>query len=365
MLIQFKERLDAAPSKPIQEYQNNFGSSDYGFANVVSTTPDGSPPRVEAATGNQRSTAPPPNTNAILAALAKMAEQNQNAPPANPPNMNAQTSSYNTAVSQPSSYGPVVAQPAQSVQQNGTGIIPHRPMPGVNVPAAPNGNFAPQFQGHNNAIQNVPSNQANPFAGQPMPALNIPPLAGGLDPAMQAQMAIVQMLHAQGVPQDKWAEILLSATAAMGMPGVGFPQPPPPIGQNLNQNPAQNGNGWPVNQENSRDRIGRYDCMQVGSLPESRRGRSRSRSPQRNGGWNRNGDNHNNSYGAGRGDDRNGRGGRGGNNSQYRQRSPPARRARTPSPPRLPGSIPKWTDYDSSLPKENIKGKQMNKRVHD
>lgn len=332
MLIQFKEKLDASP--------------------ILSTTPEGSPPHVDSVMGGTQqsnaSAAPAPDTNSILAVLANMAKQNQNAPPANLSNMNAQHRAYNTAAAQP-------------VPQNGAGInqqqLPIRQLPGVNV-SAPNGNYAQQFQGQNNGVQNVPSNQANPFAGQSVPAPNLPPLgAGGIDPALQAQLALVQMLAAQGIPQEQWPNIIAAlntgAGAGAAAPLAGFPQPPP-FGMNVNPT-LQNGQGWPVNPENSRDRNGYIEGMR--SPPNHFRRRSRSRSPQRNGGWardapsNRRGDN---SYGALGGDDR-GRGGRsGGNNDQYRQRSPP-RRGRSPSPPRLSGSVQKWTEYDPNLPKDNIK----------
>lgn len=379
MLTQFKDKLDASPSKPtaVLGYQGFLNSSDMEPEfSVFSTTPEGSPPQIETIMGggsggggggkqqqqqSNVSVAPTSDTNSILAALANMAKQNQNAPPpaaANlPPTMNTNTTTTQLTTS---SYN--------STPQNGAGINPSQQQmsvplqSGVNV-SAPTGNYTPQFQGQNNAVQNVPSNQANPFAGQPMPVPNLP--QGGIDPAFQAQLAIVQMLANTGVPQDQWSTIIaaINASASAGAPGA-FPQAPPPpppqFGQSLNSNPAlQNSQGWPVNQENSRDRNGNGYNDGMRSPPNRSRQRSRSRSPQRNGGWardaphNRRGDNN---YGANRGDVYDRRGGRGGgNNDQYRQRSPPPRR-RSPSPPRMPGK--KWTDFDPSIPKDNIKGKQ-------
>ena len=117
-----------------------------------------------------------------------------------------------------------------------------------------------------------------------------------------------------------------------------------------------------------RDRNG-YD--QYVRSPPGRRDRSRSRSPR---GWDRRRDGSPNGrrrdspvYGEynghrnDRGGDHDRRGGRGGGRGNaYRQRSPDRRRS--PSPQRdhdLPPPGPKWVEYDSSLPKNHIKGKTV------
>lgn len=353
LLLQFKEKLDAQPT--------------------LSTTPEGTPPRDEAILGGtlqqqQPSASAARDTSSILAVLANMAKQNQNtaAPAAGYPNI-----INPTATTQPSSYTPTSAAGTVSNQQS---QIPAQLPQGVNV-SAPNGNFAPQYQGQNNTIQNVPSNNlANPFAGQSMPAA--PNLAlGNVDPVLfQKQVMLLQSLAAGGVPQDQWPAIIAAVNSGVGVGGLvagaapappgGSPFPPSPLqyGQNVNSMPP-NGNGWPMKQEDSRDRNGNGYKDGMRSPPNQSRRRSRSRSPQRNGGWARDGPNNNNNRRVdnfNRGDDRDqrygnvDRGGRGGSNAQYRQRSPPRGRGRSSSPPR--GNChPKWTDFDPKLPKGVIR----------
>lgn len=187
-----------------------------------------------------------------------------------------------------------------------------------------------------------------------------PAAAQGL-PDMQQQVALLQYLQSQGVPQD---QLVTALTMVMANGGN---LPPPPSNNYTAQQP-----GWQQNQgygnDQSRDQNGYNDQYMRSPPGQSRNTRARSRSPRVR-------DNRRDAspprrrrdspvygeYDAGR----EGRGnfGRGvrGRGDNYRQRSPDRFR-RSISPRRqdhgLPPPGPKLIEYDYSLGSERIKGKR-------
>ncbi|GES65629.1 RNA binding protein Nrd1 [Aspergillus terreus] len=351
MLASFKDKLNA----PAQ--------------NVESTTPEGSPApnsnlfggaQQQAQANGAPSSGTPqsaPDTSSILKALADMAKQNTAAPPA--PAVPAQTSPL-SALSQPQG---AASQPVSSVEPPANGHA------GVNPFAA--GAMAP-FAALSNVAQNPalvqPQSQSqtpNPLGAAQNPLAALLPQATAapaqttpsLGPdALQQQLQLLQLLAAQGIPQEQWATALqlLSFSNAANMGNVAAGQVP---GFNLG---AQNVNAWggrADSQSRDFDRDRERDYMR--SPPGGYR--RRSRSP----GWDRRrdvspprrrdspvyGEYHGDSPGR-RGDPRGRRG------NDYRQRSPPGRRRRSPSPrkdPNLPPPGPKLVEWDYSIGQGNIK----------
>ncbi|KAK2766202.1 hypothetical protein FQN54_007718 [Arachnomyces sp. PD_36] len=367
MLANFKEKLNApAPN------------------NVESTTPEGSPapnyiPLGQQGQGQNGATQAPstqtqaaPDTSSILKALADMAKQNTSAPAAS--GVPAQTSPNNvlntqSAVSQP--MPPSVDQ--ASAVSGGQAVNPYA------------GNLAAQFAGLSNP-QNMAAGQPhsqtppNPLAGaqnNPLAALlsqqqpqQQSQQAPAIPPDALQQVQLLQLLAAQGVPQDQWATALqilsLSNGSNTGMPNLnagaipGYPQGAPPAAP-----AAVASNAWGGRDLPSRDRDRDADYMRS---PQSQY-RRRSRSP----GWDRRrnespprrrdspvyGEYHADSPGRNRPDPREPRGGRRGGGHEYRQRSPPGRRRRSPTPPQKEGSLPppgpKVIEWDYNIGPANIK----------
>ena len=259
-----------------------------------------------------------------------------------------------------------VSQPVSSPVDQASQLPTATPPVGVNPYA---GAMATPFGALSNLTQNPALVQAqsqshtptplaaatpNPLAAL-LPQATAPPppmpAAPAITPdALQQQLQLLQLLAAQGIPQEQWATALqiLSLTNSANMAGLGA----------AGYNPM---NPWAprpdLQSSNDRER----DYMR--SPPGYRR---RSRSP----GWDRRRDlspprrRDSPVYGEYRGDSptrrdpREGRGRRGGND--YRQRSPPSRRRRSVSPPRkdpnLPPPGPKNVEWDYSIGQGNIKG---------
>ncbi|GKZ84980.1 hypothetical protein AnigIFM56816_010540 [Aspergillus niger] len=362
MLASFKEKLNAPPSQ-----------------NVESTTPEGSPAPNYIPLGGQQqplngaSSAPSaqqaPDTSSILKALADMAKQNTTAPAA--PAVAAQTNPL-SALTQQST----VPQPASSSVDQAS--QPPNGQAGVNPYAA--GSMATPFAGLSSVAQNpalVPppqtqsqSHTPNPLAAaqNPLAALLPQATAAPAQPtapigpdALQQQLQLLQLLAAQGIPQEQWATALqiLSLSNAANMGGMTAGQAPP---FNLPGQPVANAWGArPDSQSREFDRDRERDRDYMRSPPGQYR--RRSRSP----GWDRRreaspprrrdspvyGEYHGDSPGRRGGDPRGRRG------NEYRQRSPPGRRRRTPSPPRkdptLPPPGPKFIEWDYSIGQGNIK----------
>lgn len=193
-------------------------------------------------------------------------------------------------------------------------------------------------------MQNNPSNPAMPFASG---APGAGAAGSGLDATMQQQILLIKALADQGVPFEKIPALIQSMSAGGAAPAP-MPQPPVPTPQNS----YASGQPWmppSVKPEDARDR-GFQDNVRS---PPRYHGRSRSRSPDR--GWGARGsprgrdrlDYGRNSPGRGRHDDRRG--------SDYRQRSPPGRYGRSPTPTHDDHQAEKWVDYDPNLPSGHIK----------
>ncbi|RHZ49687.1 Nrd1 complex RNA-binding subunit [Aspergillus thermomutatus] len=358
MLASFKEKLNAPASQ-----------------NVESTTPEGSPapsyiplggPQQQQLANGASSTAPAqaaPDTSSILKALADMAKQNITTPavPAttNPLNaLNAQGT-----VSQPVSSS---VDQASQVQAGQAGVNPY---------AA--GTMATPFAALSNLAQNPallpPQSQShtppNPLAaaGNPLAALLPQATAAAAQPtpsiapdALQQQLQLLQLLAAQGIPQEQWATALqiLSLSTATNMANV---NPGQAAGFNL---PGQTAAGWgsrPDSQSRDFDRGDRERDRDYMRSPPGQY-RRRSRSP----GWDRRRDvspprrRDSPVYGEYHGDSPGRRGDmRGRRGNEYRQRSPPGRRRRSPTPPRkdptLPPPGPKFIEWDYSIGQGNMK----------
>ncbi|PWY79551.1 hypothetical protein BO70DRAFT_406936 [Aspergillus heteromorphus CBS 117.55] len=283
MLASFKEKLNAPPSQ-----------------NVESTTPEGSPapnymplgaPQPPSVNGAP-STIPAqqaPDTSSILKALADMAKQNTAAPAASA--VAAHTNPLN-ALNQQST----VPQPASSSVDQAS--QPQNGQAGVNPYAA--GSMATPFAGLSNMAQNPalvqPQTQSQSHTPNPLTAAQNPlaallpqataapamPTAIGPD-ALQQQLQLLQMLAAQGIPQDQWATALqiLSLSNAANMGGLNPGQAPPfnLPGQNVAGSNNSN-NAWgarPDSQSREFDRDRDYVRSPPGQY------RRRSRSP----GWDR------------------------------------------------------------------------------
>lgn len=302
-----------------------------------STTPAGTPPKefipLNESNGNIATAgAPRADTSQILKALADMAKTNTTAAPGMPsqaspinvPNLqNAYQQHMNSSVN-PAASAPQYVQPVN--------------VPGAAIGANP---FAGVMSSASNfgLNQGMPSGQTNVHANPVMPQ-------GTTPEALQQQVQLIQMLQAQGVPQDQWATVLQVLMAA----GT--------VGGGASSAPAWQQNGG--RDDSSRDRNG-YDNSYNMRSPSGRyRGhRSRSRSPS---GYNRRREptpprrRDSPSYGD------YGRGGRSGrqerNRNEYRQRSPPAPYRRSDSPGQeqvLPPPGPRNLQYDHSLPPNHIK----------
>ncbi|QSS62422.1 RNA binding protein Nrd1 [Histoplasma capsulatum] len=324
---------------------------------------------------------PAPDTSSILKALADMAKNSTATPPATSgvPTQTSPHSIFNpqnpVPQAMPASVDPAAQQP------NGQAVNPF-------ATAAAAGNLANQFAGLSNMAQNpsIFPNQgqasaaaSNPLAAvaaaaQQNPLAALMPQAGALPPETLQQLSLLQLMAAQGIPQDQWATALqilsLSNTSSSGMVNMN----PATALAAFAQQPAASQNTWstPAPDSLSRDRDRDRDHRSsrehdredyVRSPPGGYR--RRSRSP----GWDRRrevspprrrdspvyGEYHGDSPGRNR-DTRDSRGRRPG---EYRQRSPPGRRRRSPTPPRkeatLPPPGPKFLEWDYSIGQGNIK----------
>ncbi|KAH8691119.1 hypothetical protein BGW36DRAFT_363464 [Talaromyces proteolyticus] len=339
MLASFKAKLNASPSK-----------------NIVSTTPEGSPaPGINPLAGlqgqAQNSSAGAPDTHSILKALADMAKQNPAAPPAQ--GIPAQSNPLAALTAQNATPSlPVSSSVDQStLSTTGQNVNPY----GAAFAGLGNLNGNPMA-----AVSNtLPGAQPNPLAAVLPQAAAGAQQSPAVAPDVFQQVQLLQLLAAQGIPQDQWGTALqilsLSNNANTGMSQMNSLQS---AGFNLPDATAQQ--GWPdvgsrdVDRDRERDR----DYMRS-PLGQYRR---RSRSP----GWDRRreaspprrrdspvyGEYHGDSPGR-RGDARGRRG------NDYRQRSPPGRRRRTPTPPHqessLPPPGPKLVEWDYSIGQGNIK----------
>ena len=319
---------------------------------MKSTTPEGTPPKDYIALNEQPALAAPPaqDTSAILKALADMAKTNTAAPGAS-----SQASSNNVTNAQ-NTYPQNVPS---SVNQNGS--VPHNQA--VGVPGA--FNSAMPFTGPSNT-PNLAQTLTNMTNGQSMQGTSMMP--PGMTPEVfQQQLQLLQLLQAQGIPQEQWGPVLSAfmsgAAGGATIPGVNNAAYAAPQ-QSWQQNQGYGGN------DSSRDRNGYNDQSMRSPLGGNRHQRSRSRSPSR---WERRdvtpprrrdspvyGDYRGNTTRDGGRGDYGSQGGRRGQGESYHRRSPDRYR-RSPSPRQnnLPPSGPKWIEYDRTLGDGMIKGKRI------
>lgn len=288
-----------------------------------------------------------------------MAKQNTAAPAA--PSVPAQTSPLNVLNAQNAVPQPVSSSVDQASQ-------PASGQAAVNP-------FANPFAALGNLAQNqsmVPQSQSQ--TPNPIPATQQNPLAALLPQAAAApaispealqQIQLLQLLAAQGIPQEQWATALqilsLTNSANAGMANMNAAQ----TGYNMQTATSQP--SWPgrtdaASRDPDRDREKDREYMR--SPPGQYRRRSRSPdwdrrrdvSPPRRRDSPVYGEYHGDSPSRRGGDPRDARGRRG---NDYRQRSPPGRRRRTPTPPRkdpsLPPPGPKLVEWDYSIGQGNIK----------
>ncbi|KAI1179654.1 hypothetical protein F4777DRAFT_441005 [Nemania sp. FL0916] len=336
MIESFKQKLNAPPAP-----QNE------------STTPVGSPPAggVLGLSESKPSTTEAPND--IMEALANIARQNITAAPASI-SVPAAASPFNIPSAQ---LGAVMQQAGLQTTQSQTPTPAHAHFqaaaPPVNVatlpyPYASQAGAQAPIQSQAFAPPVTASNQTPGFSGITPGAQSA--ATGGVDPNVQQQVMLIKLLSDQGVPLDKIPLIIAGiqnggVAAGAGAPSAATPSMPSQPHVQPGQQPY--GNSWgqeSFRPDDSRDR----SFNQVRSPPRYH-DRSRSRSPARH--WDQRG----RDYGGFRSDspgerDRRGRG------SDYRQRSPPGRRGRSPTPPQdFPRPGAKWVEIDRSLPAGHIK----------
>ena len=263
----------------------------------------------------------------------------------------------NTSAGTAPQVNPTVPNLGSAFQQNmPSSVNSAPPVPqasqAVNVPGAMNGTnpFAGLMSSVPNFAQTMGQNMASGQTMQANPMMH----ANTSPAALQTQVQLLQLLQAQGVPQEQWAALLqvLMSTGAAGSVQTAAAQPSWPQ------------NGSYVRDDQSRDRNGYGDQYSMRSPSGRYRDhRSRSRSP---GGYGRRRDSpprrrDSPIYGEYGRDGRGGSRRQGGGRSEYRQRSPQDRYRRSDSPRRheqaLPPPGPKRVEYDSALPPNHIKGR--------
>lgn len=227
--------------------------------------------------------------------------------------------------------------PQQSLPQYPPASAP----PPVQVPGMP---FPfpqlPQVQ----AQAQAPAQPSMPAAGFPQgfpgmaPGGAPPNMAGGGGQNQMQSVMLIKTLVESGVPADKIPAIVAGLSGMQNNNGA--PGSMPQLGQ------TPYGGSWGGQDGYQQPPPRGYDQPMS---PGGYHNRSRSRSPPRQWGSGRGRDRDYGGYGEdspGRMDDRNRRG----RGSEYRQRSPPGRHDRTPSPPET-----KWVDYEHNIPAGSIK----------
>ena len=326
-----------------QKFGNKASDIFHLFVDPRSTTPTTTPPKdfipLNEANGNTAAAGPAADTSRILKALADMAKSNTPASGIPRPASSGTVTNLQNAFPQnmsssvnPAPYSVPPATQAVSVPGPGSGA---NPFPGLMSSAQ---NFG----------QNMQSGQTPVQTNSVMPQ-------GTTPEALQQQLQLLQMLQAQGIPQEQWAP-LLSVLVPQG--GVGAA--PNAASQSGWQFPGGYGRDDP-----SRDHSGYNDHFNMRSPSgRYRDNRSRSRSPS---GWDRDRRREPSPprrrdspiYGEYGRDGRGGRHGRGGPNEFRRRSPPPYRRSDSPRShdQALPPPGPKNIQYERSLPPNHIKGK--------
>ena len=268
---------------------------------------------------NQQLAAPQQDTSAILEALKNMAKQNTANQPATAPTQ----ASLNTLLGSQNGGVPSSAAVNQGLSAANSQAV--NPLGAL---------FAGMNNGaHSQSPANVPQHSApNPLAAflpQPQAPGAMPQNAAPTGQDAQNQFQLLQMLAAQGIPPDQWATALQLLNMQGGSGGLPLPQAQ---AGGWGQNGGMSRDGQtrsPPGQHSRRSRSPGFDRRRDLS-PRGRRG-SPGADPYRN--------------------DRRG--------NDYRQRSPPGRRRRSPSPAKadsnLPPPGPRNITYDRNLPPNHIK----------
>ncbi|KAI1817568.1 hypothetical protein GGS20DRAFT_504674 [Poronia punctata] len=347
-LVDIWERGQTFPMSMLETFQQKLNAP---ATQNESTTPVGSPPPgagVPGVPGAKPASTEAPN--AIMEALKNIARQNTAPPPST--SVPATTSPFNLPPAQPGIVPPS-APPPQTHGHIPTPVaIPGAvatptpaPYPAVGAPVNASAlpyPYAAQPQQHQPFIPQM----ATPHQGAGVPGI-IPsavPTAAGVDPVVQQQVMLIKLLSEQGIPPDKIPAII----AAIQNPGAaGAAAPPASAPSSMSQRPpfqpGQQPYGGAWGQDAARQEAPRDRGFNPVRSPPRYHDRSRSRSPRQ---WEQRG----RDYGSFDDDrDRRGRG------SEYRQRSPPSRRGRSPTPQDFPRPGEKWIEYDRSLPTGHIK----------
>ncbi|KAI0402174.1 hypothetical protein F4802DRAFT_577585 [Xylaria palmicola] len=352
-LVDIWEKGQTFPMDMIESFKQKLSAPS--VSQNKSTTPVGSPPPGASLLGlTETKPAVAEAPNAIMEALANIARQNITAPPATVSVPSAATP-FNMPTTQ---LGAVAQQHALPTTHGQTSTPIPTPFPAVVPPANASAlpyPYTPQAQSQT-PIQSQPfvppataGSQAAGFPGV-VPGAVPAAAAGGVDPNVQQQVMLIKLLSDQGVPLEKIPLIIAGiqngATGAAVPPSTSASAPQLQPGQQLYSSAWGQDSFRP---DESRDR----SFNQVRSPPRYH-DRSRSRSPPRH--WDQRGREYGgfgpDSPGTGRVDDRDRRG----RGSEYRQRSPPGRRGRSPTPPQdFPRPGAKWVEIDRSLPQGHIK----------
>ncbi|KAG6015515.1 hypothetical protein E4U43_005154 [Claviceps pusilla] len=358
-LLDIWEKGQTFPTQMIEQFKEKLATP----SSKVSTTPPGSPPASALAAVHNAAAAPPANGSSILEALANIARQNSSgAGPSSSGTGNANVpvpaASYNvlsTGLPQPvsSSTIPQAQQPILSSYPPTSQAVNMPSLPFSLPQMQPQVSQSPML--HNTSNGPNPYNMGNPLAAvaapAPAPAAAAPTGGSALDSSVQQQILLIKALADQGVPFDKIPALIQSMTSGSNPASSTAPpstfQPPVPAAQGSFSTGVQQPWNHPApDSGDGRDR-GYQDEMRSPRY----HGRSRSRSPDR--GWGcrdspRGG--RDRGSGHGRVSSPNGRGG-----SDYRQRSPPGRRGRSPTPDDSLSHVERWVEYDPSLPSGTIK----------
>lgn len=313
-----------------------------------STTPIGSPPPGPGLPGlaEAKASATTEAPNAIMEALANIARQNITAAPSSNATP-APAAAYNMPGIQPGLVPPTTLTPTPA-QNQAASSTSFSSAPPVNAPGMP---F--QFSQFSQPPAQSPAlpvsaNAPHGFPGIVAPGAASAPPAAGMDPNLQQQVMLIQLLASQGVPYDKIPALVASMqsnTGAAPVPQTGQP----PYSASWGQDGYRHGD--------TRDHS-EYNQMRS---PNRYVDRSRSRSPMRH--WDSPRGRSDRDYGVyGRESPGSGRG----RNQDYRQRSPASRRGRSLSPsndyPQPPAV--KWVDFDRTIPTGHIKGMWLISQIH-
>ncbi|KAG5926652.1 hypothetical protein E4U42_003063 [Claviceps africana] len=354
-LLDIWEKGQTFPTQMIEQFKEKLATP----SSKISTTPPGSPPASALAAVQNSAGTQPANGSSILEALANIARQNSSASgPSNTgagnANLPVPTASFNmlsAGLPQPvsSSTLPQAQQPAHSSYPPTSQAVNMPSLPFPLPQMQPQASQSPMLHNANNGT--TPYTMANPLAAAAAAAAAAAPTGGtALDSGVQQQILLIKALADQGVPFDKIPALIQSMTSNSNAASISAPppafQPPVPAAQGTFSTVIQQPWGHAAPEAGE----GRDRAYQDDTRSPRYNGRSRSRSPDRGWGSRDSPRGGRERGGHGRVSSPNSRGG-----SDYRQRSPPNRRGRSPTPDDGLPHVERWVEYDSSLPSGTIK----------